>query len=167
MKYTTNYNLYKPDYDDTIDVDFLNKNMDVLDNQLNGLDYVRNVNTSDNCLTFIKRNGDTITVPNHEYYPVESGEDYTKYSDGIIHIYKSVEGITRANGWFTYPTPLKSVITAIVTYTNYSSNWNTLVYSVLDNVSTTGLNINLRVLGGDLPANQETTNSVIVIGRWK
>lgn len=34
MKYTTNYNLYKPDYDDIIDVDFLNKNMDVLDNQI-------------------------------------------------------------------------------------------------------------------------------------
>lgn len=34
MKYTTNYNLYKPDYDDTIDVDILNKNMDVLDNQI-------------------------------------------------------------------------------------------------------------------------------------
>lgn len=63
MKYTTNYNLYKPDYDDTIDVDFLNKNMDVLDNQINGLDYVQNVNTNDNGLTFIKRNGDMIQVP--------------------------------------------------------------------------------------------------------
>lgn len=63
MKYTTNYNLYKPDYDDTIDVDFLNKNMDVLDNQINGLDYVQNVNTSDTGLTFIKRNGDAIQVP--------------------------------------------------------------------------------------------------------
>lgn len=62
MKYTTNYNLYKPDYDDTIDVDFLNKNMDVLDTQLNELDYVQNVNTSDNGLTFIKRNGNTIPV---------------------------------------------------------------------------------------------------------
>lgn len=62
MKYTTNYNLYKPDYDDTIDVDFLNKNMDVLDNQINGLDYVQNVNTSDNGLTFVKRNGDIIPV---------------------------------------------------------------------------------------------------------
>lgn len=72
MKYTTNYNLYKPDYDDTIDVDFLNKNMDVLDNQLNGLDYVQNVNTSDNGLTFIKRNGDTIPV-SLNYLPIAGG----------------------------------------------------------------------------------------------
>lgn len=72
MKYTTNYNLYKPDYDDTIDVDFLNKNMDVLDNQINGLDYVQNVNTSDNGLTFIKRNGDTISV-SLNYLPITGG----------------------------------------------------------------------------------------------
>lgn len=72
MKYTTNYNLYKPDYDDTIDVDFLNKNMDVLDNQINGLDYVQNVNTSDNGLTFIKRNGDTIPV-SLNYLPITGG----------------------------------------------------------------------------------------------
>ena len=72
MKYTTNYNLYKPDYDDTIDVDFLNKNMDVLDNQLNGLDYVQNVNTSNNGLTFIKRNGDTIPV-SLNYLPITGG----------------------------------------------------------------------------------------------
>lgn len=74
MKYTTNYNLYKPDYDDTIDVDFLNKNMDVLDNQINGLDYVQNVNTSDNGLTFIKRNGDTIPV----------SLDYLKVTGGTV-----------------------------------------------------------------------------------
>lgn len=72
MKYTANYNLYKPDYDDTIDVDFLNKNMDVLDNQLNGLDYVQNVNTSDKGLTFIKRNGDTIPV-SLNYLPITGG----------------------------------------------------------------------------------------------
>ena len=34
MKLTTNYNLYKPDYDDTIDVNYLNQNMDIIDNQL-------------------------------------------------------------------------------------------------------------------------------------
>lgn len=63
MKYTTNYNLYKPDYDDTIDVNFLNQNMDVLDNTVSGLNYVQNVNTSDGGLTFIKRDGQQIAVP--------------------------------------------------------------------------------------------------------
>lgn len=63
MKYTENYNLYKPDYDDTIDVNFLNQNMDVLDKTVSGLDYVQNVNTSDEGLTFIKRDGQQIAVP--------------------------------------------------------------------------------------------------------
>lgn len=63
MKYTNNYNLYKPDYDDTIDVNFLNQNMDVLDKTVAGLNYVQNVNTSDEGLTFIKRDGQQIAVP--------------------------------------------------------------------------------------------------------
>lgn len=63
MKYTNNYNLYKPDYDDTIDVNFLNQNMDVLDATVAGLNYVKNVNTSDEGLTFIKRDGQQIAVP--------------------------------------------------------------------------------------------------------
>lgn len=63
MKYTNNYNLYKPDYDDTIDVNFLNQNMDVLDATVAGLNYVQNVNISDEGLTFIKRDGQQIAVP--------------------------------------------------------------------------------------------------------
>lgn len=63
MKYTTNYNLYKPDYDDTIDVNYLNQNMDVLDKTVSDLNYVQNVNTNDNGLTFIKRDGQQIAVP--------------------------------------------------------------------------------------------------------
>lgn len=63
MKYTTNYNLYKPDYDDTIDVNYLNQNMDVLDNTVSGLNYVQNVNTTENSLIFIKRDGQQIEVP--------------------------------------------------------------------------------------------------------
>lgn len=92
MKYTTNYNLYKPDYDDTIDVDFLNKNMDVLDNQLNGLDYVQNVNTSDNGLTFIKRNGDTIPVLLN-YLPITGGTvtGNTEFTGTLTNNGKDVE----------------------------------------------------------------------------
>lgn len=63
MKYTENYNLYKPDYDDTIDVNYLNKNMDVLDNTVHGLNYIQNVNTSNTGITFIKRDGQQIGVP--------------------------------------------------------------------------------------------------------
>lgn len=88
MQYTTNYNLYKPEYDDTIDVDFLNKNMDVLDNQINGLDYVQNVNTSDNGLTFIKRNGDTIPV----------SLDYLKLTGGTVTGNTEITGKLTNNG---------------------------------------------------------------------
>lgn len=63
MKYTENYNLYKPDYDDTIDVNYLNQNMDVLDNTVHGLNYIQNVNTSNTGVTFIKRDGQQIDVP--------------------------------------------------------------------------------------------------------
>lgn len=98
MKYTTNYNLYKPDYDDTIDVDFLNKNMDVLDNQLNGLDYVQNVNTSDNGLTFIKRNGDTIPV-SLNYLPITGGDlkgDLTVKGDPLYYVVDELEDDSNA-----------------------------------------------------------------------
>ncbi len=63
MKYTENYNLYKPDYDDTIDVNYLNQNMDVLDNVVYGLNYIQNVNTNNNGITFIKRDGQQVNVP--------------------------------------------------------------------------------------------------------
>lgn len=73
MKYTNNYNLYKPDYDDTIDVNILNQNMDVLDATVAGLNYVENVNTSDEGLTFIKRDGQQIVVP-LKYLKLTSGK---------------------------------------------------------------------------------------------
>ena len=63
MKYTENYNLYKPDYDDTIDVNYLNQNMDVLDNIVHGLNYIQNVNTNNNGITFVKRDGQQVEVP--------------------------------------------------------------------------------------------------------
>lgn len=99
MKYTTNYNLYKPDYDDTIDVDFLNKNMDVLDTQLNRLDYVQNVNTSDNGLTFIKRNGDTIPV-SLNYLPITGGNltgDLTVKGDPLYYVVDELVDDTNVN----------------------------------------------------------------------
>lgn len=110
MKYTTNYNLYKPDYDDTIDVDFLNKNMDVLDNQINGLDYVQNVNLSDNGLTFIKRNGDTIPVY-LDYMKVTGGNftgNVTILNNQVLYVTNS---ITDENGTYYYEMSDGSIIT--------------------------------------------------------
>lgn len=93
MKYTTNYNLYKPDYDDTIDVNFLNQNMDVLDNTVAGLNYVRNVNTSDKGLTFIKRGGQQIDVPLN-YLPLTGGNitgELTVQNNVVSYVISNVE----------------------------------------------------------------------------
>lgn len=98
MKYTTNYNLYKPDYDDTIDVNFLNQNMDVLDGTVAGLNYVQNVNTSDKGLTFIKRDGQQIDVPLN-YLKLTGGNvtgDITVNDKPVISI---EETITSENGY--------------------------------------------------------------------
>lgn len=40
MEYTKNFKLSKPSYDDDVDVQILNTNMDILDNQLGNLDYL-------------------------------------------------------------------------------------------------------------------------------
>lgn len=164
MKYTTNYNLYKPDYDDTIDVDFLNKNMDVLDNQLNGLNYVQNVNISDDRLKFIKRNGDVATWKNA--YIVERGDNYIKYSDGTAVIFDRTN-VTQYDGTYTLPIPLVGITTAVATYTNFSDSWVANIEHVVHEISTTYLNIQVRVVTGALDGNVITTGYIHIIGSWK
>lgn len=100
MQYTKNYNLCKPDYDDTIDVNFLNQNMDVLDNTVSGLNYVQNVNTSDNGLTFIKRDGQQIDVPLN-YLKLTGGNitgDLTVQNNKVESIVSITKGIIN-NGY--------------------------------------------------------------------
>lgn len=99
MQYTKNYNLCKPDYDDTIDVNFLNQNMDVLDNTVSGLNYVQNVNTSDKGLTFIKRDGQQIDVPLN-YLPLTGGNltgELTVKNNPVPYIIEDIEDTSNAN----------------------------------------------------------------------
>ena len=188
MKYTTNYNLYKPDYDDTIDVNFLNQNMDVLDNTVSGLNYVQNVNTSDEGLTFIKRDGQQIAVPLNYLkltggnvtgnitvndklliYVVEdviddSNTDYylraIKYNDGTL---KNIV-ICKSNmaiKTITFLVPFVTTDNIIVTYGRISISGGTdrqSPYTVAKLTTTS-----FETGNGETSARQQTT----LIGRWK
>lgn len=189
MKYTTNYNLYKPDYDDTIDVDFLNKNMDVLDNQINELDYVQNVNTSDKGLTFIKRNGDTIHV-SLDYLPITGGDlkgDLTVKGDPLYFVIEDniddtnadykLRSVKYSDGTLKNIITLKNNIsTKTITFlTPFKSIDNLEAYSsrfAINNVATGQENVytiaqltttSFQTANGANNSRQQTT----IVGRWK
>lgn len=63
MDYTKNLKLSKPSYDDDVDIKIINTNMDVLDDNISNLDYVKNVQTDNNGLTFTKKDNSQIQVP--------------------------------------------------------------------------------------------------------
>lgn len=105
---TPKLNLVKPEMSDYADVRVLNKNMDILDEAVGGLDYVKDVTKSDTGLTFTKKDDTVVNVP-LDYMPTaggnftgnitvqnnqviyatknitdENGNYYTEYSDGSI-----------------------------------------------------------------------------------
>ncbi len=105
---TPNYNLVKPELNDFADIRVLNGNMDIIDRELGGLDYVKDVTKSDEGLTFTKKDNSQINVPLN-YLPItggnltgnitvqnnqvmyatetitdENGNYYTEYADGSI-----------------------------------------------------------------------------------
>lgn len=69
---TTNLKLVKPDLTDFADIRVLNQNMDTLDNAVGGLDYIKNVTTSDSGLTFTKKDDTVVNVP-LDYMPTSGG----------------------------------------------------------------------------------------------
>lgn len=106
--YTKHYKLIKPSYDEDIDVKDINNNMDVIDNTINGLNFVQNAYKDNNGLHLNKRDGSVIDIPLN-YLPLtggnvtgnitvqnnqvlyatntitdNSGNYYTEYSDGSI-----------------------------------------------------------------------------------
>lgn len=145
MKYTENYNLYKPDYDDTIDVNFLNQNMDVLDGTVAGLNYVQNVNTSNKGLTFIKRDNTKIQVP----------LNYLKLTGG------NVTGDITIND-----KPLLYVVEDLSNDSNSEYNLRAIKYSdgTLKNIVTCKTNIGVKTITFLVPF--VTTDDIIVhVGR--
>lgn len=179
MKYTNNFKLYKPDYDDTIDIDFINKNMDTLDNQLGNLNYIKTVSTSNHTLKFITNLNETINVPLN-YLPssggningtltvngnelltvVEKGSNYIKYSDGTAFIFDKISGISASSGTYTYPIPLTSI--ACVT-TNWTGNGSG--YCIVNDITGTSL-VLVPYVGTNL-ATVKTTQFVFIIGTYK
>lgn len=69
---TPKLNLVKPDMADFADIRVLNQNMDILDREVGGLDYVKNVVKSDDGLTFTKKDDAEIQVPLN-YLPITGG----------------------------------------------------------------------------------------------
>lgn len=106
--FTEHYKLVKPSYDEDIDIQVINNNMDAIDNTINGLDFVQNAFTNESGLHLNKRDGSIIDVPldylkltggnvtgnitvqnNQVIYATnsitdENGNYYTEYSDGSI-----------------------------------------------------------------------------------
>lgn len=72
MDYTKNLKLSKPSYDDDVDIQIINTNMDMLDDNISNLDYVKNVQTDKNGLTFTKKDNSQIKVP-LEYLKLTGG----------------------------------------------------------------------------------------------
>lgn len=72
MDYTKNLKLSKPSYDDDVDIKIINTNMDMLDDNISNLDYVKNVQTDNGGLTFTKKDNSQIQVPLN-YLPLTGG----------------------------------------------------------------------------------------------
>lgn len=89
---TPKLNLVKPDIDDFADIRVLNGNMDILDKEVGGLDYVKNVVKSDTGLTFTKKDDTAIDVPLN-YIPVTGGNftgDITVLTKPVVAIDKTI-----------------------------------------------------------------------------
>lgn len=90
---TPNLNLVKPEMADYADIRVLNKNMDILDNAVGGLDYVKNVTKSDEGLTFTKKDDTQIKVP-LDYMKIAGGNftgDITIKNNAVDYVIERVE----------------------------------------------------------------------------
>lgn len=97
---TTNLKLVKPDLTDFADIRVLNQNMDTLDNAVGGLDYIKNVTTSDGVLTFTKKDDTVVNVP-LDYMPIAGGNftgDITVQNNSVESIVSITKG-TINNGY--------------------------------------------------------------------
>lgn len=121
--YTEHYKLIKPSYDEDIDVQDINNNMDAIDNTINGLDFVQNAFIDSNGLHLNKRDGSIIDVP----------LDYLKLTGGNV-----TGNITVKN------CPVIYIVDTVTTTTQTSIKYSdgTLIqYGTIDNPSTTNFKI--------------------------
>lgn len=89
---TPNYNLVKPELNDFADIRVINGNMDIIDNVLGELDYVKDVTKSDEGLTFTKKDNSQIQVPLN-YLPLTGGNltgNVTVQNKQVLYTVKSI-----------------------------------------------------------------------------
>ena len=95
---TPKLKLVKPEMSDYADIRVLNGNMDILDKEVGGLNYVKDVTKSDDGLTFTKKDDTEISVP-LDYMKISGGNftgDITVQEKPVISI---IETITSDNGY--------------------------------------------------------------------
>lgn len=95
---TPKLGLVKPEMSDYADIRVLNGNMDILDKEVGGLNYVKDVTKSDEGLTFTKKDDIEISVP-LDYMKITGGNftgDITVKEKPVISI---METITSDNGY--------------------------------------------------------------------
>lgn len=101
---TPKLNLVKPDMADFADIRVLNQNMDILDREVGGLDYVKNVTKSDTGLTFTKKDDSQIQVPLN-YMPVTGGNftgDITVQNKNVVTVVDSYYNEDKSTYWIKY-----------------------------------------------------------------
>lgn len=189
MDYTKNLRLSKPSYDDDVDIQIINTNMDILDDNISKLDYVKNVQTDSNGLTFTKKDNSTIKVPLNYlpitggnltgditvkgaplYYVIDELEDDTnevytlrsvKYSDGTL---KNIMTFKKNSGvvTVTFLTPFVSIDNVEAYSSRFAIGSNT---TGQENIYTIAqlTNTSFVTANGADRSRQQTT----IVGRWK
>jgi hypothetical protein len=186
---TPKLNLVKPDMADYADIRVLNQNMDILDREVGGLDYVKNVVKSDSGLTFTKKDDSEIQVPLN-YMPTTGGnftgditvqdnpvisvietttqdeQSYIKYSDGTLITRINHNNVVGASWIVTFLVPfIDSDYSAVASaYGVGSSDYDNLEYCELNQKTNTSIEVKTSTRAGGKVA---TTYNLLAIGRWK
>lgn len=186
---TPNLNLVKPELSDYADIRVLNQNMDILDKEVGGLDYVKNVVKSDTGLTFTKKDDSEIEVPLN-YMPITGGnftgditvrdnqiisvietitqdeQSYIKYSDGTLITRINHNNVVGASWIVTFLVPfIDNTYSAVASaYGVGSSDYDNLEYCELNQKTNTSIEVKTSTRAGGRVA---TTYNLLAVGRWK
>lgn len=186
---TPKLNLVKPDMADYADIRVLNQNMDILDREVGGLDYVKNVVKSDTGLTFTKKDDSEIEVPLN-YMPITGGnftgditvrdnqiisvietitqdeQSYIKYSDGTLITRINHNNVVGASWIVTFLVPFidNSYSAVASAYGVGSSDYDNLEYCELNQKTNTSIEVKTSTRAGGRVA---TTYNLLAVGRWK
>lgn len=186
---TPNLNLVKPELSDYADIRVLNQNMDILDKEVGGLDYVKNVVKSDTGLTFTKKDDSEIEVPLN-YMPITGGnftgditvrdnqiisvietitqdeQSYIKYSDGTLITRINHNNVVGASWIVTFLVPfIDNTYSAVASaYGVGSSDYDNLEYCELNQKTNTSIEVKTSTRTGGRVA---TTYNLLAVGRWK